>query len=484
MTNNKLTYCNPLPLPDIMEGHYDTEKPDFVRHYRCVADCTVIFDDGVWYMYATSAGKIFSSCDGLNWRSHELLGNLEGSAPAITKFRGKYYFALNGCNFELFVADTPISEFKSLGNVHTADGEIVKIVDPIFLSDEDEALYVYWGCGSDELYAAKLSNDDPTLIEGEIKTIIKFNPENVWERWGTYNHGAYKGWVEGGHMYKKNGKYYLVYSAAGTEFASYAMGVYVSDSPIGDFKYQDVNPLIRGHQSIVRGCGHGCVVDGPNDTIWVFYTCIMSCFHKFERRIGMDRAFIDDNGNLVCGSPTGIPQFGPVVADKDLKPCELLPLTAENFPVVSSNAQGSEPVYLCDESPKSWWRPESDDKEPWVKHIIGNYFEVSAARIVWKEAYIDYANGIFAEPVSYVIEGIDQNNNKIILLDASENQDEINCDYREFEPKICKEITLRFKKPEKYDLGIVDFTVYGKAIDSSLVPKHGTGYSPNYYSFK
>ena len=399
MTNNKFTYCNPLAIPDVPRGLYDTEKPDFVHDYRCVADATVLYDDGVWYMYATSFDIVYYTKDFVNWQSHELNSGLIGSAPAITKFRGKYYLSLNAEGFELFVSDSPLGEFKSIGPVKTADGQKVMIVDMALFSDDDKGLYVYWGCGSEEIYAAKLNSDNPTLVEGEIKTVIKFDSSHVWERQGAYNYGLYRGWIEGAHMYHKNGKYYLIYSAGGTEFSSYAMGVYVADSPMGPFKYQDKNPLIRGNEGIVHGCGHGSVVDGPDNTIWIFYTSIISCFHKFERVMGMDRAYIDNDGNLVCGTPSGLPRFAPTMGDKAGKRTDLLPLTAEDFPIVSSTALGSEPVYITDQNPKSWWCPDATDSEPEVKFVLGNYYEVGAIRIIWKESGISHKNGITPKPV-------------------------------------------------------------------------------------
>ena len=42
---------------------------------------------------------------------------------------------------------------------------------------------------------------------------------------------------------KHNGKYYFQYGAPGTEFKVYADGVYVSDSPLGPFTYQQHNPM-------------------------------------------------------------------------------------------------------------------------------------------------------------------------------------------------------------------------------------------------
>ena len=54
---------------------------------------------------------------------------------------------------------------------------------------------------------------------------------------------AKNGYNEGSWMNKYNGKYYLQYASPGTEFKTYADGVYTSDSPNGPFKYETYSPF-------------------------------------------------------------------------------------------------------------------------------------------------------------------------------------------------------------------------------------------------
>ena len=87
------------------------------------------------------------------------------------------------------------------------------------------------------------------------------------------------------------------------------MGTYVSDSPMGPFVYQQRNPILTTRYGLVRGPGHGCIVKGPNDTLWAFYTCCLCYEYGFERRIGMDPAGIDEKGNLFVAGATQFPPF-------------------------------------------------------------------------------------------------------------------------------------------------------------------------------
>ncbi len=66
-------------------------------------------------------------------------------------------------------------------------------------------------------------------------------------------------------MLKRNGKYYLTYSAGGTENRTYAMGCYTSQDPLGPFEPQKRNPILRSVDGLVTGTAHGSIVAGPND---------------------------------------------------------------------------------------------------------------------------------------------------------------------------------------------------------------------------
>ena len=59
-------------------------------------------------------------------------------------------------------------------------------------------------------------------------------------------------------MNKISGKYYLQYSAPGTEFKTYADGVYVADKPAGPFTYALYSPFSFKPTGFICGAGHSC----------------------------------------------------------------------------------------------------------------------------------------------------------------------------------------------------------------------------------
>jgi hypothetical protein len=85
----------------------------------------------------------------------------------------------------------------------------------------------------------------------------------------------------------------------------------VGDAPLGPFKHQRQNPVLRTTEGPLTGTASGSIVEGPGGGLWAFYTIRAGVVHKFERRIGMDRAEIDANGDLVVHGATSVPQWLP-----------------------------------------------------------------------------------------------------------------------------------------------------------------------------
>ena len=45
------TYCNPIPVPDYPIGRHALDDDNRGRVWRELADPTVLYESGVWYLY-------------------------------------------------------------------------------------------------------------------------------------------------------------------------------------------------------------------------------------------------------------------------------------------------------------------------------------------------------------------------------------------------------------------------------------------------
>jgi xylan 1,4-beta-xylosidase len=103
--------------------------------------------------------------------------------------------------------------------------------------------------------------------EIEIKTGRKVTPSrSVWQGSG----GRY---LESPHLYKMNGRYYLMVSEGGTEYGhmvTYARG----NSPSGPFEAYENNPVLTnrnlgGYE--LQGVGHGDLIQDQEGNWWIFH---------------------------------------------------------------------------------------------------------------------------------------------------------------------------------------------------------------------
>lgn len=485
------TYCNPLSIPQIPRGkdawykfehgmfsHENKPVTDQSPDYRSISDPTVLYHEGKWYLYP-SYGMAWVSEDFVSWKHYRTEPYCPKYSPSIVKWKDKFLLASWKC--PLYTADTPLGPFELLGDLIRQDGTTFTPCDPGIFADDDGRLYIYtterWdredGKGKDmHIVGYELDTEDPRkIIRGPVRILTLDAESKPWERMGKHNQNTSFGWVEGPHMLKYRGRYYMIYAAPDTRNAGYVNAVYYSDtSPLDSFICQKRNPLTYHRDGLITGAGHGCVEKGPNDTLWAFYTIATPVDHEYERRIGMDMVAVDKNGELYC--PFGVtdtPQYAPGYIKNPLtqgnSPC-LYNLTAGTRPTASSAAEGRNAIYATDESNLSWWQPHSSDESPWIECDLDGCFSVSAVRLFWRDVKLDYARGILPVPVGFILEG-ELDGRWTTLLDRSAPTEELNIDYRAFDAARCQRVRLRITSWNKeLCIGVVDFSVFGVLAES------------------
>ena len=483
-TMKNKTYCNPLSVKDVKSGRWlDTSltktNPEDFNDYRSISDPSVIYHDGKWIMYP-SYSVAYVSEDFVNWEHVDIgISDLRYS-PAVTEFRGKWYLAGHGMT-EMYVAENPLGPFELCGHITDANGNRKVTLDGCFLADGDR-LYFYW-CdfkdgNSDVEYltgtvGVELDPEKPWQMLGEPVMINRFDATKKWQRMGEHNQNERMGWIEGQWMKKIGDRYYLLYSGCGTEHGTYANGIMYSDEdPLSGFKPQkNHDPFTRKTTGLMRGAGHGCIVEGPDNTLWTFYTCIFNYNHLFERRIGMDPVGIDENGELYCPEVTETPQFAPGIKanPEGGNSTGWLPLTFMQRPTATSHAAGRDAIYASDDSVLTWWQPSADDKNPEITFRIGQdtCYLLRSVRIIWRDIDMETLKGINPGPFRYVIEyaptkALDKWE---MLIDASENSDDLCIDYRETEQVRSYGVRMRILgAPEGITPGLVSLTAFGTCV--------------------
>lgn len=475
------TYCNPLcieelPLGRWLDASQGNENERNYSDYRSIADPSVIFHDGKWILYA-SYGLAHVSEDFVHWKHVDIGISHVRYSPAVVQFRGKWYLQGHGRS-EVYCADDPLGPFTFCGNMSYADGKIFKPSDGCFLADGDR-LFFYWCSrrapkdGEDADFVTgtvgvELDPDHPWQCIGKPVWINCFDPNIRWQCTGEHNQNTRGGWLEGQWAFKIGSRYYILYSGSGTEFSSYATGIVYSDEgPLSGFVSQKRNNglLTEKRTGLLRGAGHGSIAEGPNGTHWVFYTNVFRYNHIFERRISMDPIGIDESGELFCTATTETPQFAPGVLSKPEinNDAGLLPLTFYQPIKASSYIEGRDPLYAVDESTLTWWQPKPDDTERSITINLGGTYNISSARLIWRDVGMESLDGILPGAFQYLLEYLSPEDNIWhTLVDASKNIIDLSVDYRTFDTALASSVRLTvLGSPRGIDPAIINLTVFG-----------------------
>ena len=241
----------------------------------------IIYDDTYW-IYPTWSKPFheqvffdcFSSKDLVTWEKHpRIIDTTEVKwatnamwAPSVISKDGKYYFFFGANNIQkngqpggigVAVADKPEGPYKDLLGKALIDTIVnhAQPIDQFVFRDNDSTYYMYYG-GWGHCNMVKLSNDFKSIIPFEDGTLYKeVTPKN---------------YVEGPFMFKKDGKYYFMWSEGGWTGPDYSVAYAIADTPFGPFNREA--KILQQDSTVARGAGHHSVIIKPEtDEYYIVY---------------------------------------------------------------------------------------------------------------------------------------------------------------------------------------------------------------------
>ena len=267
----------------------------------------IIYGDTYW-IYPTYSSDFdrqtffdcFSSSDLVNWTKHErLISTNEVKwakramwAPSVINHNKKYYFffAANDVHegeiggIGVAVADKPEGPYRDLLGKPLIN-DIINGAQPIdqFVYNDDGTYYMYYG-GWGHCNVVKLNDDFTGFVPFEDGEIYKeVTPEN---------------YVEGPFMFKKDGKYYFMWSEGGWTGPDYCVAYAISDSPFGPF--ERIGKILQQDPEVGTGAGHHSVIHVPNteDYYIVYHRHPLGDKDGNHRVTCIDRMTFDENGHI------------------------------------------------------------------------------------------------------------------------------------------------------------------------------------------
>lgn len=461
------TYCNPV---NIDYGY--TPIPNFSEwgRHRATADPVIVNYQGDFYLFSTNQWGYWWSNNMSDWHfvSRKFLRPWNAGvydelcAPAVGIIGDTMlvFGSTYTSNFTVWMSTNPKeNEWKPL-----VDSLEIGGWDPDFFTDSDGKLYMYNGSSNRyPLYGIELNRKTLQPV-GTRKEMYLLDPWRFgWQRFGEHMDNTFLDpFMEGAHMTKHNGKYYLQYGAPGTEFSGYADGVVVGDSPLGPFTPQS-DPISMKLGGYARGAGHGSTFQDNYKNWWHVSTIMLSVKNNFERRLGIWPAGFDQDDVMWCNTAFGdYPLYLPEEAAKRNSPRPGWYLLNYKKPIeVSSTLGGFHANNANDESMKTWWSAASGNPGEWIQTDLGNVSTVQAIQINYADQDVatDHLGKINGGEQFHQYKIYSSANGKKwnVLVDKSRNKTDVPHDYVE----LSEPVQARYLKLENLHMPCGKFAISG-----------------------
>lgn len=216
----------------------------------------------------------FSSNDLKTWKKHPRILDTSAIkwarravwAPSIIEKNNRYFLFFGANDIQsneeyggigVAVADNPAGPFKDhigkplIDRFHNG----AQPIDQFVFRDDDGQHYLYYG-GWRHCNIAKLNPDFNGFLPFDDGTIFKeITPDK---------------YVEGPFVFKRNGKYYFMWSEGGWTGPDYSVAYAIADSPLGPF--QRIGKILQQDPAIATGAGHHSVIRHPGtDQYYIIY---------------------------------------------------------------------------------------------------------------------------------------------------------------------------------------------------------------------
>ena len=375
---DQTTICNPIDI----SYRFTLGGTSF----REAASPTMVMFKNEYYLFVAKSGGYWHSKDMAKW---DLITTedlpIEDRSPTAVVLNDTMYFMASFGSPSIFRSADP----KSGKWEEIRDNFPYGQMDPCLFVDDNKRMYLYYGCSDKSpIYGIEINtkNFNP---KGKPKELIDSHKDDYgWERKGDNNELKENPWMEGAWMTKHHGKYYLQYAAPGTQYKGYCDGVYVSDSPLGNFKLAPNNPISYKPGGFIAGAGHSSTFQDRYGNYWHISTMTISRKHIFERRIGIFPMFFDKDSELYTYTAYGdFPMILPrkkISSPEDLSPKWML-LSYRKPVTVSSELDDYPKDYTVDEDVRTYWSASSGKKGEWIIVDLEKECIVNAVQLNYAE---------------------------------------------------------------------------------------------------
>jgi hypothetical protein len=450
------TYANPIDLPYRYQDPHGL--PAGKAPYREAADPTMVRFKGLYWLFPSHSKGYWWSKDLLHWSFVEGSGYaVDKYAPTVVVMGGRMYLSTSEFTNRIWTTDDPKSgRWTEAARISPGYG------DPDLFLDDDGRLYMYDGLApAGPLHVHEL---DPKTLQPIAKADIpqsRSKETRGWEVPGDQNEKTTgPSYVEGSWMTKQGGRYYLEYSAPGTQFKTYANGMLTADKPMGPFHYEDYSPFAVKPTGFIAGAGHGSTFQAQDGRWWHVGTMTISVRHIFERRLALFPTRFTPAGEIVADTYLGdYPHY--IDGDRGLTGWMLL---SRHKPVTASSTLDGFPAEnAVDEEVRTWWSAKSGGADEWFQVDLGAPKRIEAVQINFADQD-SQGLGISRDVYDYVLELSNDGRTWRTVVDRSKTGRDAPHDYEVLpKPERARYVRLRnVHAPDGGKFSLYDLRVFGK----------------------
>ncbi|HWD90863.1 MAG TPA: family 43 glycosylhydrolase [Verrucomicrobiae bacterium] len=459
------TFCNPLDLP----YRFQLDLPS----RREAADPTLVRFNGEYWLFASKSGGYWHSADLAHWKFVVPTGMpLEDYAPTVAVLNGRMIFTAFNTR-ALYTTDDPLK------GIWSKAADLKGYPDPDIFVDDDGRVYLYYGCSSNGgIQAVELDPQQNFKVIREPVTCLTADyAHHGWEVAGENNLGNPNAdgstqlapWVEGAWMTKHAGIYYLQYSAPGTQFKSYADGVYTATNPMGPFVYASYSPFSQKPTGFIGGAGHSSVVEDDGHHFWHVTTMTISVRHMFERRLGLFPVGFTPDGQMFCDTYLGdYPQFIPGATKNPAannSPGWML-LSYRKAATASSSLAQFPVENAVDENIRTWWSAASGNPGEWLQVDLARPCRIEALQINFADQGMANLGRMTGDAYRYSVQVSRDGTHWTNALDRRDNRRDSPHDYAQLETSVVARYVrvLNEHVPGSGLFSISGFRVFGNGL--------------------
>lgn len=292
--SNPVANRNEFSSNPIVDGWYaDPDGIVYDNQYWIFPTYSDLYEKQVFF-------DCFSSPDLVNWTKHERIidttevkwAHMAMWAPGVIEKDDKYYFffAANDIQNEnelggigVAMAEQPEGPYRDLLGKPMIN-EIVNGAQPIdqyVFQENDSTYYMFYG---------GWRHCNVVLLKNDFTGIRPFPDGEI------YKEVTPEGYTEGPFMFRKNGKYYFMWSEGGWGNPDYRVAYSISDSPLGPF--ERIGTILEQDPSVATSAGHHSVIHNPKNDDWyiVYHRRPLTETHRDHRVTCIDKMEFDEQG--------------------------------------------------------------------------------------------------------------------------------------------------------------------------------------------